>query len=327
MFLQTTTSSPRSFPVRQATSTGGTPAGLSGQKGLSVPASFPLLIREGAFTLPALQRDAGFESLREIPLTPTSPSIGPGTGIPVPGSYAGALSRRLLTLLAADVAGYARLTEAAEAETHARLRDIRINIVNSSVVAYRGQIVRNTGDGFLATFDSALDGLNCAIHIQNEISANEQARAPDRRIEFRMGLNVGDFIVEPDDIYGAGVNIAARLEQLASPGGILISAAIRDQVGAHLHVPVDDLGNLRLKNISRPVHTFALRWRARLPTQRGPAAAGRPGAPGSRLSSSCRSRTWERIPARPISATASSKTSSFRSPASRGCSSSRERRP
>jgi TolB-like protein/class 3 adenylate cyclase/Tfp pilus assembly protein PilF len=259
MFLQTTTSSPRSFPVRQATSTGGTPAGLSGQKGLSVPASFPLLIGDGAFTLPALQRDAGLESLREIPLTPTSPSIGPGTGIPVPGFYAGALSRRLLTLLAADVAGYARLTEAAEAETHARLRDIRINIVNSSVVAYRGQIVRNTGDGFLATFDSALDGLNCAIHIQTEISANEQTRAPDRRIEFRMGLNVGDFIVEPDDIYGAGVNIAARLEQLASPGGILISAAIRDQVGAHLHVPVDDLGNLRLKNITRPVHAFALR--------------------------------------------------------------------
>ena len=187
MFSQTTTSSPQSFPVRQATSTGGTPAGLSGQKGLSVPASFPLLIGERAFTLPALQRDADFGSLREIPLTPISPSIGPGTGIPVPGFSAGALSRRLLTLLAADVAGYARLTEAAEVETHTRLRDIRINIVDPCVVSYRGRIVRNTGDGFLATFDSAADALACAIEIQREIEAIERPGRPIAESTFASG--------------------------------------------------------------------------------------------------------------------------------------------
>jgi adenylate cyclase len=167
--------------------------------------------------------------------------------------------RRLQTILVADVVGYARLTEAAEADTHVRLRAIRIHIVNPGVVALRGQIVRNTGDGFLATFDSALDALKCAINLQTEITANELSQAPDRRIELRMGLNVGDFIVEPDDIYGAGVNIAARLEQLAPPGGILISAAIRDRVGNAIKVPLDDLGELRLKNISRPVRAYALR--------------------------------------------------------------------
>ncbi|MDM0020532.1 adenylate/guanylate cyclase domain-containing protein [Variovorax saccharolyticus] len=180
-------------------------------------------------------------------------------GVHLSGLSPGILSRRLLTILAADVVGYARLTEAAETETHIRLRDVRTNIVNPSVVAFRGQIVRNTGDGFLATFDSALDGLNCAIHLQSEISADEHAQAPDRKIELRMGLNVGDFIVEPDDIYGAGVNIAARLEQLASPGGILISAAIREHVGSAISIPLDDLGDLRLKNIVRPVRAYALR--------------------------------------------------------------------
>ncbi|MBT2324598.1 hypothetical protein J7E62_19820 [Variovorax paradoxus] len=181
------------------------------------------------------------------------------TGSNPSGVCAGALARRPLTILAADVVGYARLTEAAEAETHLRLRHLRTNVVNPGVVAFRGQIVRNTGDGFLATFDSALDGLNCAIHLQAGIDEDEQGQAPDRKIELRMGLNAGDFIVEPDDIYGAGVNIAARLEQLAPPGGILISAAIRDHVGAAIRVPLEDLGDLRLKNIVRPVRAFALR--------------------------------------------------------------------
>jgi len=136
------------------------------------------------------------------------------------------LIRRPLTILAADVVGYARLTEAAEEETHFRLRAIRVGIVNPAIVSYRGRIIKNTGDGFLASFESSTDAVRCAIELQREVAASVRSQPPDRRIHFRMGLNAGEFIVEPDDMYGAGVNIAARLEQLAPPGGILISRAI-----------------------------------------------------------------------------------------------------
>ena len=168
------------------------------------------------------------------------------------------LARRLLTILAADVVDYSRLTEAAEVGTHVRLRTFRVGTIDPCIVSYRGQVIRNTGDGFLAAFDSSADALRCALEIQREITTSENSEAPDRRIRFRMGLNVGDVITEPEDIYGTSVNVAARLEQYAPPGGIVISGALLELVKSRIEVPLDDLGQLRLKNISHPVHAYSL---------------------------------------------------------------------
>lgn len=169
------------------------------------------------------------------------------------------LTRRELTVLAADVVDYSRLTEVAEESTHTRLRAIRVGIIDPCIVSHRGRVIRNTGDGFIATFDSTIDALRCSFEIQREIAENEAAEPPDRRIQMRIGLNVGDVIIEPEDIYGTSVNVAARLEQYAPPGGIVISDALRKIVGPRIDVPIDDLGQLRLKNISRPVHAYSLR--------------------------------------------------------------------
>jgi len=169
------------------------------------------------------------------------------------------LTRRELTILAADVVDYSRLTEAAEEATHTRLRAIRVEIIDPCVVSHRGRVIRNTGDGFIATFDSSIDALRCSFEIQREVAANESSEPPDRRIRMRMGLNVGDVIIEPDDIYGTSVNVAARLEQYAPPGGIVVTDALRALVGSRIDVPIDDLGPLRLKNISRPVQAYSLR--------------------------------------------------------------------
>ena len=168
-------------------------------------------------------------------------------------------TRRLLTILAADVVGYARLTEVAEEDTHQRLRSLRVSIIDPCIVSYRGRIVKNTGDGFLASFDSSVDAISCALELQNEIAAAERSEAPDRKITFRMGLNAGRTIVEPDDVYGFGVNVAARLEQCAPPGGIVVSAEVLDYIKSRLDIPMDDLGPLRLKNMSRPIHAFSVR--------------------------------------------------------------------
>ena len=175
------------------------------------------------------------------------------------GPEAANIARRKLAILVADIADYSRLTEAAEEATHARLRALRVETINPSVVSHRGQIIRNTGDGFIAAFDSPIDALRSSLEIQREVASSERSEAPDRRIRVRMGLNFGDVIIEPEDIYGTAVNIAARLEQYAPPGGIVISGALREMFGASIDVPLDDLGPLRLKNISRPVEAYSLR--------------------------------------------------------------------
>ena len=130
---------------------------------------------------------------------------------------------------------------------------------NPSIVSYRGEIIKNTGDGFLASFDSPADALKCALEIQHEVTTTESAETADRRIRVRMGLNVGNVIIEPEDIYGNSVNIAARLEQHAPPGGIVVSEEFLAQVKSTIEVPLDDLGQLRLKNLSQPVHAYSLR--------------------------------------------------------------------
>jgi len=166
---------------------------------------------------------------------------------------------RILAVMIADVVDYTRLTEAAELETHARLRALRVETIDPCIVSYRGQIIKNTGDGFLAAFDSSVDALRCAVEIQREVPLRESSAAADRKIRLRIGLNVGEVITEKEDIYGTSVNIAARLEQFSPPGGIVISDAMHAITKSRMDMPVDDLGPLALKNLSQPVRAYSLR--------------------------------------------------------------------
>jgi adenylate cyclase len=165
---------------------------------------------------------------------------------------------RILAVMAADVVDYTRLTELAELETHSRLRALRVGTIDPCIVSYRGQVIKNTGDGFLASFDSSMDALRCALEIQREVPAQEALTAADRRIRLRIALNVGEVITEEEDIYGTSVNVAARLEQFSPPGGIVISDALHAIARSAINVPVEDLGLLELKNLSRPVQAYSL---------------------------------------------------------------------
>jgi adenylate cyclase len=150
--------------------------------------------------------------------------------------------RRLTSILAADVAGYSRLMGADEEGTHERLRAHLGELVNPKIAEHRGRIVKNTGDGLLAEFSSVVDAVRCAVEIQGEMVEREPGVPEERRIRFRIGVNLGDVIAEKDDIYGDGVNIAARLEELAEPGGICISRMVRDQIRDKLPHPFEDMG-------------------------------------------------------------------------------------
>ena len=143
-------------------------------------------------------------------------------------------TRRLAAILAADVAGYSRLMGADEEGTHERLKTLLRQLVDPKVRAHRGRIVKNTGDGMLVEFGSIVDAVRCAAEIQQAMKDCNADIPEDKRISFRMGINLGDVIVEPDDIFGDGVNIAARLEALAEPGGICISRTVHDHIGERL---------------------------------------------------------------------------------------------
>src|SRR5262252_10219598 len=134
--------------------------------------------------------------------------------------------RRLAAILAADVAGYSRLMGADEEGTHERLKAHLGELVNPKIREHRGRIVKNTGDGFLAEFGSVVDGVRCAVEVQQETAERNAAIAPEKRIEFRIGVNLGDVIVDEHDIFGDGVNVAARLEAMADPGGICVSRVV-----------------------------------------------------------------------------------------------------
>jgi len=140
------------------------------------------------------------------------------------------VERRLAAILAADVEGYSRLMEADEEETHERLKAHLGQLVDPKIKEHRGRIVKNTGDGFLAEFSSVVDAVRCAADVQRGMIDRELRVADERRIRFRIGVNLGDVIVEEHDIFGDGVNIAARLEALAEPGGICVSRVVRDQI-------------------------------------------------------------------------------------------------
>ena len=170
----------------------------------------------------------------------------------------GRVERRLSAILAADVAGYSRLMHHDEEATHARLTALLMEAVQPAIAEHDGRIVKNTGDGFLAEFASAVEAVRAAMQFQTRIHEITIDDAENNRIAFRVGINIGDVIVEPHDIFGDGVNIAARLESIAEPGGICISSSAYDQVLGKILVEFADLGEQHLKNIARPVRAYAL---------------------------------------------------------------------
>jgi adenylate cyclase len=167
-------------------------------------------------------------------------------------------TRRLAAILAADVAGYSRLIGADEGGTLRRLRAIRDQLIDPAIAAQHGRLVKTTGDGLLVEFGSVVSALQCATEIQAGMADRNAGVPQDERIEFRMGLNVGDVVVEDGDIFGDGVNVAARLEPLAEPGGICVSARVREDAAGKLDLPFADRGEQRLKNIGRPVHVYSI---------------------------------------------------------------------
>src|SRR6202035_1802388 len=174
------------------------------------------------------------------------------------GSSGATATRRLAAILAADVAGYSRLMGADEEGTLNRLKAHRRQLVDPQITEYHGRIVKTTGDGMLVEFSSVVDAVRCAVEIQRAMVDRNAEISEDKRITFRIGVNLGDVIIDGDDIYGDGVNIAARLEGLAEPGGICISRTVRDHIGDRLPYAFDDMGEQSVKNIAQPVHAFAI---------------------------------------------------------------------
>jgi len=184
------------------------------------------------------------------------------------------VERRLAAILAADIAGYSRLMGGDEEGTLARLKVFRKALVDPKVAKHRGRIVKTTGDGILVEFASAVDAARCAVEVQHDM-ANQNAITPqDRRIEFRIGIHVGDIIIDEGDIFGDGVNIAARLEGIAKPGGICISDDAYRQVRGKIDIIYDDIGPQALKNIAEPMRAWCVQSGNKLAST--PAANGSP---------------------------------------------------
>jgi TolB-like protein/class 3 adenylate cyclase/Flp pilus assembly protein TadD len=175
-----------------------------------------------------------------------------------PDAVTATATRRLAAILAADVAGYSRLMGADEEGTLNRLKAHRRQLVDPKISEYHGRIVKTTGDGMLVEFSSVVDAVRCAVEIQRAMVDRNAEISEDKRITFRIGVNLGDVIIDGDDIYGDGVNIAARLEALAEPGGICISRTVRDQIRDKLPYAFADMGEQSVKNIARPLRTYAL---------------------------------------------------------------------
>jgi adenylate cyclase len=166
------------------------------------------------------------------------------------------VDRRLAAIMAVDVVGYSRLVGADEAGTLARVKAHRIELAEPLVTEYHGRVVKLTGDGALVEFGSAVDAVECAVAIQNGMAEREGGEPEDRRIRLRIGINVGDIVHEDDDILGDGVNVAARLEGLAEPGGICIARNVHDQVKAKLDLAFEPMGEHRVKNIAEPITVY-----------------------------------------------------------------------
>ncbi len=164
--------------------------------------------------------------------------------------------RRLAAIVSFDVAGYSRLMGRDDSDTLARLKAHRRQLIDPKIAEHDGRIVKSTGDGLLLEFSSVVDAVRCAVEIQRGMSEHNVDVPADQRIELRIGINVGDIIIDGDDIHGDGVNVAARLQALAEPGGICVSKVVRDQVLDKLSFTFEDLGAQQVKNISRPVEVY-----------------------------------------------------------------------
>jgi adenylate cyclase len=179
-------------------------------------------------------------------------------------------TRRLAAILAADVAGYSRLMGADEEGTLQRLREIRIELIDPNIATHHGRLVKTTGDGLLVEFSSVVDALRCASEMQRDMAGRNANVPPDERIEYRIGIHQGDIVVEDGDIFGDGVNLAARLEGLAEPGGICVSARVQEDAAGKLDLAFEGIGEQLLKNIARPVRVY------RIATKRNPSNATGP---------------------------------------------------
>jgi adenylate cyclase len=166
------------------------------------------------------------------------------------------VERKLVAILAADVVGYSRLMEEDEAGTHGRLKALRKDLIEPKTAEHRGRIVKLTGDGALVEFASVVDAVRCAIDVQKSIALHSADLESPQRLEFRVGINLGDVIIDGDDIYGDGVNVAARLEALAPPGGVCVSDVVHQMVRGRLDLAFEDLGEQRVKNIAQPVRVW-----------------------------------------------------------------------
>src|SRR5213075_1901189 len=168
------------------------------------------------------------------------------------------MERRLTAIVAADVVGYSRLMGANEAGTLAALKALQTDFIDGKIAEHHGRIVKQTGDGMLVEFPSVVNAVACATEVQRGIGDLNADVPGDRRIQFRIGVNLGDVIVEGKDIFGDGVNVAARLESIATPGGITISGSVRDHVGNRLDLAFEDMGEQTLKNIERPIRVYSV---------------------------------------------------------------------
>ncbi len=187
------------------------------------------------------------------------------------------VERKLAAILAADMVGYSRLMEADEAGTLAQLKALRSELIDPKIAEHRGRIVKTTGDGMLVEFASVADSVRSAVEIQRAMAERNAAVPENHRIEFRIGINLGEIIIEGDDIYGNGVNVAARLEGLAEPGGICISGTVYEQIESILNLAYEDMGEQKVKNITKPIHGYSIRVGAERESMRdmvsGPAQA------------------------------------------------------
>jgi len=181
--------------------------------------------------------------------------------------------------LAADVAGYSRLIGADEGGTLQALRAIRAELIDPMIAAHNGRLVKTTGDGLLVEFSSVVDALRCATEVQAGMTERNTTVPDDRRVEFRIGINVGDVVVEDGDIFGDGVNVAARLEALAEPGGICVSARVQEDSAGKLDLAFEDMGQQELKNIARPVRVYRVAMELRAEVAKEPVPLPLPDKP------------------------------------------------
>ena len=190
-------------------------------------------------------------------------------------------NRRLAAILAADIAGYSRLVGEDEEGTLRRVKAILADLVEPKIAAHRGRLVKTTGDGLLIEFGSVVDALRCASEVQADMAQRDASEPPDRRIQFRIGIHQGDIVFDNDDIFGNGVNIAARLEGIADPGGICVSARVQEDAVGRIELSFEDIGEQALKNIARPVRAFRVRPADRPELAASPAEVFHPNVPAA----------------------------------------------